>query len=26
VRIKCPPDAGDDFNDVLIKRRGDARH
>ena len=24
VRIKCPPDAGDDFNDVLIKRRGDA--
>ena len=26
VRIRCPPDAGDDFNDVLIKRRGDARH
>jgi putative DNA primase/helicase len=26
VRIKCPPDAGDDFNDVLIKRRRDARH
>ena len=26
VRIKCPPDAGDDFNDVLIKRRADARH
>jgi putative DNA primase/helicase len=26
VRIKCPPDAGDDFNDVLTKRRTDARH
>ena len=25
VRIKCPPNAGDDFNDVLIKRRADAR-
>jgi putative DNA primase/helicase len=25
VRIKCPPDAGDDFNDVLIKRRANAR-
>ena len=25
VRIKCPPDAGDDFNDVLIKRCTDAR-
>ena len=25
VRIKCPPNAGDDFNDVLIKRRTDAR-
>jgi hypothetical protein len=25
VRIKLPPDIGDDFNDVLIKRRGDAR-
>jgi putative DNA primase/helicase len=25
VRIKIPPDAGDDFNDVLIKRRADAR-
>ena len=26
VRIKTPPDVGDDFNDVLIKRRPDARH
>ena len=26
VRIKTPPDVGDDFNDVLIKRRSDARH
>jgi hypothetical protein len=26
VRIKCPPVAGDDFNDVLIKRLCDARH
>jgi putative DNA primase/helicase len=26
VRIKCPPDAGDDFNDILAKRRTDARH
>ena len=26
VRIKTPPDIGDDFNDVLIKRRTDARH
>jgi putative DNA primase/helicase len=26
VRIKCPPDAGDDFNDVLTKRHTDARH
>jgi phage/plasmid primase-like uncharacterized protein len=26
VRIKCPPDAGDDFNDVLVKRLCDARH
>ena len=26
VRIKAPPDVGDDFNDVLIKRRTDARH
>ena len=26
VRIKSPPDAGDDFNDVLTKRRTDARH
>jgi putative DNA primase/helicase len=26
VRIKCPPNAGDDFNDVLIKRCTDARH
>jgi putative DNA primase/helicase len=25
VRIKCPPNAGDDFNDVLIERRTDAR-
>ena len=25
VRIKCPPNAGDDFNDVLIKRRANAR-
>jgi Toprim domain len=26
VRIKTPPDTGDDFNDVLTKRRGDAQH
>ena len=26
VRIKTPPDVGDDFNDVLMKRRPDARH
>jgi putative DNA primase/helicase len=26
VRIKTPPDVGDDFNDVLTKRRGHARH
>ena len=26
VRIKTPSDIGDDFNDVLIKRRTDARH
>jgi putative DNA primase/helicase len=26
VRIKAPPDVGDDFNDVLIKRRSNARH
>ena len=26
VRIKAPPDVGDDFNDVLIKTRPDARH
>ena len=26
VRIKAPPDVGDDFNDVLIKRRPDAQH
>jgi putative DNA primase/helicase len=26
VRIKTPPDVGDDFNDVLFKRRPDARH
>jgi phage/plasmid primase-like uncharacterized protein len=26
VRIKMPPDVGDDFNDVLTKRRCDARH
>jgi putative DNA primase/helicase len=26
VRIKIPPDVGDDFNDVLTKRRRDARH
>jgi phage/plasmid primase-like uncharacterized protein len=26
VRIKAPPDVGDDFNDVLIKRLPDARH
>jgi putative DNA primase/helicase len=26
VRIKTPPDIGDDFNDVLTKRRSDARH
>jgi putative DNA primase/helicase len=26
VRIKCPPDAGTDFNDVLGKRRGHAPH
>jgi putative DNA primase/helicase len=26
VRIKIPPNAGDDFNDVLTKRRRDARH
>ena len=26
VRIKTPPDVGDDFNDVLTKRRSDARH
>jgi hypothetical protein len=26
VRVKIPPDIGDDFNDVLIKRPGDARH
>jgi putative DNA primase/helicase len=26
VRIKCPPNTGDDFNDVLIKRCADARH
>jgi hypothetical protein len=26
VRIKAPPDVGDDFNDVLIKRRRDVRH
>ena len=27
VRIgRCPPDVGDDFNDVLIKRRPNARH
>ena len=25
VRLKCPPNAGDDFNDVLIKRCTDAR-
>ena len=25
VRIKTPPDVGDDFNDVLTKRRSDAR-
>lgn len=25
VRIKIPPDVGDDFNDVLTKRRSDAR-
>jgi hypothetical protein len=24
VRIKCPPDVGDDFNDVLRRRRSDA--
>ena len=26
VRIKIPPNTGDDFNDVLTKRRCDARH
>jgi hypothetical protein len=26
VRIKIPPVVGDDFNNVLIKRRSDARH
>ena len=26
VRIKIPPNTGDDFNDVLTKRRTDARH
>jgi hypothetical protein len=26
VRIKTPPDVGDDFNNVLMKRRPDARH
>ena len=26
VRIKCPPTPGDDFNNVLVKRRADARH
>ena len=26
VRIKCPPDAGYDFNDVLVKRGADVRH
>ena len=26
VRIKSPPAAGDDFNDVLLKRSADARH
>ena len=26
ARIKIPPDVGDDFNDVLTKRRRDARH
>ena len=26
VRIKTPPDIGDDFNDVLTKGRSDARH
>ena len=24
VRIKTPPDVGDDFNDVLFKRRANA--
>ena len=26
VRLACPPNAGDDFNDVLIKRGADVRH
>jgi hypothetical protein len=26
VRMRCPPDVGDDFNDVLLKRRNHARH
>jgi putative DNA primase/helicase len=26
VRVKAPPDVGDDFNDVLAKRRANARH
>ena len=26
VRIKTPPEVGDDFNDVLSKRRVNARH
>jgi hypothetical protein len=26
VRIKCPPTPGDDFNNVLVKRRAYARH
>src|SRR5580704_6503062 len=26
VRIKTPPDVGDDFNDVLTQSRSDARH